>query len=152
MAFFCTRGTDVIRLGPCCNEREGPGCASAWVNIDCFGAGFRNTGNNAAIVLPALIKSRTRDRLRGRIGKREVGLKGASGEKVGKKERVRARAIWNVTETEHMRGGGSGEKERDGVRGRDLLSHLFFFFFTLALCLRFTPSSPCFITLLSSQP
>lgn len=60
---------DSIRLGLGCNEGEGRGgCGTAWANSVCFSPGFPNKGNNGTIVLPALIKERTRDGVKSRGG------------------------------------------------------------------------------------
>lgn len=109
---------------PSCNEGKGPGCATAWVNSDCFSPGFPNTGNNGTIVPPALIKRQTRDVVRSRSGEGRWVKKGQEGRR-GVKRR------------------GVGEKI---VRGASLI-----IIFTLALCLLFPPPSSCFHILLYSQ-
>lgn len=69
--WFILALADSIRLGLSCNEGEGRGCGTALANSICFSPGFPNKGNNGTIVLPALIKKRTRDgvRSRGREGR-----------------------------------------------------------------------------------
>lgn len=68
--WFILALADSIRLGLGRNEGEGRGCGTALVNSICFNPGFPNKGNNGTIVLPALIKKRTRDGVRSRGGER----------------------------------------------------------------------------------
>lgn len=68
--WFILALADSIRLGLGRNEGEGRGCGTALVNSICFSPGFPNKGNNGTIVLPALIKKRTRDGVRSRGGER----------------------------------------------------------------------------------
>lgn len=106
---------------PGCNEGEGPSCATAWVNSDCFSPGFPNTSNNGTIVPPALIKRRTRDGVRSRSGEGRWVKRGQEGRRGGEKKRdvwggETARASGNQIGTEDGFGGGGGKKERDAER------------------------------------
>lgn len=101
---------------PGCNEGEGPGCATAWVNSDCFSPEFPNTTNNGTIVPPALIRRRSRDGVRSRSREKEVGEKGAKKERrwAQNKKRRRAGASGNLTGTDN--GMGRVRERRDGGR------------------------------------
>lgn len=136
---------------PGCNEGEGPGCATAWVNSDCFSPGFPNTGNNGTIVPPALIKRRTRDGARSRSGEGRWVKRGQEGRRGGG-----ARASGNLTGTEDGYGGGGGKKRegcREMVRGASLI--LLFFLHTCVVYSFFPtmfpfPSSSTFSTIIIS--
>ena len=102
---------------PGCNEGEGPSCATAWVNSDCFSPGFPNTGNNGTIVPPALIKRRTRDGVRSRSGEGRWVKRGQEGRRGGEKKKRcgggGGRGGGREGGTEGGVGGG-GEKKRVG--------------------------------------
>lgn len=105
---------------PGCNEGEGPGCATAWVNSDCFSPGFPNTGNNGTIVPPALIKSEPEMGVRSRSGEGRWVKKGQEGRRGVKRRGVgESRSEWEPDRNRGA-GGGSGEKERDGGRWREV--------------------------------
>lgn len=120
---------------PGCNEGEGPGCATAWVNSDCFSPGFPNTGNNGTIVPPALIKRRTRDGARSRSGEGRWVKKGQKGRRGVKRRGVgERRSEWEPDRNRGWGGRGKWRKKRgmegDGER---CFSDLHCVFFSLHL-------------------
>lgn len=128
---------------PGCNEGEGPGCATGWVNSDCFSPGFPNKGNNGTIVPPALIKRRTRDGVRRRsregmwVKKGQEGRRGVERRGVGE-----CRSEWEPDRNRGWGGRGRWRKTdgwREMARGAFLI---LIFFFSHFHCILFSHQLP----------